>query len=205
MDPHNVNSRGVSSEIGPPLFPHPVTPSAKDATGAARGLLKTLFGLAPPNSHSTIVSRGSFKDLNFTGGEDEAQDAWRDKWEAHRRASLDGDRRARSSDPGGGGDEAGGGASGISRLSRPMAIRSGDVYSVATGRAAGGGAAGGAVGGGGGASSAASSLGTSSDVRGVLSQSPMSLLGRQARFSDPSWSSSSSSMYQCSFPPGPSR
>ena len=55
-----------------------------------RDLLRTLFGLAPPNSHSTMVSNSSFSTLPFVGGEEDAQDFIRDKYEAHRRAaSLD--------------------------------------------------------------------------------------------------------------------
>ena len=42
-----------------------------------------------PNSHSQMVSRGSFASMDFCGGEEDAQDAWRDKWEAHRRSSVD--------------------------------------------------------------------------------------------------------------------
>jgi hypothetical protein len=97
------------------------------------------------------LRRGSFKDLNFVGGEEDAQDAWRDKWEAHRRASVDEGKRGvgGSSSGGGGSGSGGGGVGGV----RPIPIhRAGDVYAVALGRGGGGG---------GGASSlgAASSLG----------------------------------------------
>lgn len=124
-------SRGISSEIGPPLFPNAT--SGKAAAGAAGGLLKTLFGVAPPNSHSAMISRSSFKDLNFVGGEEDAQDAWRDKWEAHRRASLDECKRLGGSKPSGGGASGTSGTGGgVSRLGVPIP-KSGDVYSVATG------------------------------------------------------------------------
>lgn len=124
-------SRSLSSEIGPPLFPS--APNGKAAAGAAGGLLKTLFGVAPPNSHSAMVSRSSFKDLNFVGGEEDAQDAWRDKWEAHRRASLDEGKRLGGSNPGdGGAGGTSGTGGGVSRLGLPIP-KAGDVYSVATG------------------------------------------------------------------------
>ena len=76
----------LSAEIGPPLFP-----DVGKATSTSSGdLLRTLFGLAPPNSHSTMVSNSSFSTLPFVGGEEDAQDFIRDKYEAHRRAaSLD--------------------------------------------------------------------------------------------------------------------
>lgn len=77
---HPEYQSGLSSDIGPPLFP--VLPSRKDAVEAAGGLLRSLFGKATENSHSAMVARGSFQDLNFVGGEEDAQDAWRDKWEA---------------------------------------------------------------------------------------------------------------------------
>ena len=31
----------------------------------------------------------SFGELSFCGGEEEAHDHWHDKWEAHRRSSMD--------------------------------------------------------------------------------------------------------------------
>mmetsp|Transcript_9811 Transcript_9811/g.27359 ORF Transcript_9811/g.27359 Transcript_9811/m.27359 type:complete len:180 (-) Transcript_9811:56-595(-) len=85
---------GLSTEIGPPLFPRVVAGSAPSG-----GLLRGLFGLAPPNSHSQMVSRGSFANMDFCGGEDDAQDAWRDKWEAHRRSSVDETNRSPHTSP----------------------------------------------------------------------------------------------------------
>jgi hypothetical protein len=79
--------KGLSSEIGPALFPDA---SSVRAPIAAPGLLKSLlFGVQPPNSHSTLVSSRSFAKMDFVGGEEDAHDAWRDKYNAHRRASLD--------------------------------------------------------------------------------------------------------------------
>ena len=74
---------GLSTEIGPPLFPSETRSVAGSAPGGGGGggLLRGLFGLAPPNSHSQMVSRGSFASMDFCGGEEDAQDAWRDKWE----------------------------------------------------------------------------------------------------------------------------
>ena len=73
----------LSAEIGPPLFP-----DVGKATSTSSGdLLRTLFGLAPPNSHSTMVSNSSFSTLPFVGGEEDARDFIRDKYEAHRRAA----------------------------------------------------------------------------------------------------------------------
>ena len=86
----------VSAEIGPPLFPG--LGRTRDAGG---GLLRNLFARAPPNSHSTMVANHSFGELPFVGGEDDAQDAWRDKWEAHARRSFDEARRRSSVDDGG--------------------------------------------------------------------------------------------------------
>ena len=60
---HPEYQSGLSSDIGPPLFP--VLPSRKDAVEAAGGLLRSLFGKATENSHSAMVARGSFQDLNF--------------------------------------------------------------------------------------------------------------------------------------------
>ena len=85
---------GLSTEIGPPLFPRVVAGSAPGG-----GLLRGLFGLAPPNSHSQMVSRGSFANMDFCGGEEDAQDAWRDKWEAHRRSSVDETNRSPHTSP----------------------------------------------------------------------------------------------------------
>ena len=80
--------KGLSSEIGPALFPDASSVGASIA--APPGLLKSLlFGVQPPNSHSTLVSSRSFAKMDFVGGEEDAHDAWRDKYNAHRRASLD--------------------------------------------------------------------------------------------------------------------
>lgn len=70
----------LSAEIGPPLFPDREGVVAAAAAGG--GLFKALFGRPPANSHSTIVANTSFNDLPFVGGQDDAEDAWRDKWEA---------------------------------------------------------------------------------------------------------------------------
>jgi hypothetical protein len=59
---------GLSSEIGPSMFPS--APTGKAAAGAnqmAGGLLKTLFGVAPPNSHSTMVARGGAVQVESSG------------------------------------------------------------------------------------------------------------------------------------------
>ena len=48
-----------------------------------------------------MVANHSFGELPFVGGEDDAQDAWRDKWEAHARRSFDEARRRSSVDDGG--------------------------------------------------------------------------------------------------------
>ena len=99
---------GLSTEIGPPLFPSE-TRSVVDSApggGGGGGLLRGLFGLAPPNSHSQMVSRGSFASMDFCGGEEDAQDAWRDKWEAHRRSSVDETRSPRTSPLAGAGASA---------------------------------------------------------------------------------------------------
>ena len=145
-------SRGLSSiscEIGPPIFT--AAPNGKAAAGAAGGLLKTLFGVSPPNSHSTMITRGSFKDLNFVGGEEDAQDAWRDKWEAHKRASLDLEGKlvggsnhgsGRGGGVGLGGDTGGGAGGDVSRVGVPVPTKAGDVYSVALGRGGAGAGAG---------------------------------------------------------------
>ena len=70
----------LSAEIGPPLFPDREGVAAAAAAGG--GLFKVLFGRPPATSHSTVVANTSFSDLSFVGGEEEAHDAWRDKWEA---------------------------------------------------------------------------------------------------------------------------
>ena len=118
----------LSAEIGPPLFPD-VGKVAK----SGGGLLRTLFGLAPPNSHSTMVSNSSFSTLPFVGGEEDAQDFIRDKYEAHRRAaSLDEPRAPRdASTPGT-----------VPPTSTPRTIphphrASGQVFAVASGAASG--------------------------------------------------------------------
>ena len=118
---------GLSTEIGPPLFPSETRSVAGSAPGGGGGggLLRGLFGLAPPNSHSQMVSRGSFASMDFCGGEEDAQDAWRDKWEAHRRSSVDETRSPRTS------PLAGAGAS--APWSIPARPRSGDVWAVSAG------------------------------------------------------------------------
>ena len=70
----------LSAEIGPPLFPDREGVAAAAAAGG--GLFKVLFGRPPATSHSTVVANTSFSDVSFVGGEEEAHDAWRDKWEA---------------------------------------------------------------------------------------------------------------------------
>ena len=70
----------LSSEIGPPLFPDREGVVAAAAVGG--GLFKAMFGRPPANSHSTVVANSSFADLPFIGGQDDAEDALRDKWEA---------------------------------------------------------------------------------------------------------------------------
>ena len=120
---------GLSTEIGPPLFPsetRSVAGSAPGGGGGGGGLLRGLFGLAPPNSHSQMVSRGSFASMDFCGGEEDAQDAWRDKWEAHRRSSVDETRSPRTSPLAGAGTSA--------PWSIPARPQSGDVWAVSAGR-----------------------------------------------------------------------
>ena len=70
----------LSAEIGPPLFPDREGVAAAAAAGG--GLFKALFGRPPATSHSTFVANTSVSDLSFVGGEEEAHDVWRDKWEA---------------------------------------------------------------------------------------------------------------------------
>lgn len=118
----------LSAEIGPPLFP-----DVGKAAKSGGGLLRTLFGLAPPNSHSTMVSNSSFSTLPFVGGEEDAQDFIRDKYEAHRRAaSLDEPRAPRDASAPGPAPPA----------STPRTIphphrASGQVFAVASGAASG--------------------------------------------------------------------
>jgi len=79
------------------------------------------------------------------GGEEDAQDAWRDKWQAHRRTSMDGGARADGGRGNGGrgrGEGLVSGAAGMSSLARPIPGTKADVYTVAPGRAGGGGSPG---------------------------------------------------------------
>ena len=183
---------GLSTEIGPPLFPsetRSVAGSAPTGGGGGGGLLRGLFGLAPPNSHSQMVSRGSFASMDFCGGEEDAQDAWRDKWEAHRRSSVDETRSPRTS------PLAGAGAGASAPWSIPARPRSGDVWAVSAGR---GGAGGKSFG----------SLGSRDDPMSVSSSgastpSRLSLGSDRPGVSHPPADVLRSKFFGGSYPPGP--
>ena len=72
-----------------------------------------------------MVNSDSFGHLPLAGGEEEANDFLRDKWEAHRRSSVDETRSSRTS------PLAGAGAS--APWSIPARPRSGDVWAVSAG------------------------------------------------------------------------
>ena len=83
MDP-NVDGAAARSPPGPPAR------SPAEPRHGSSSLLRSLFSLhAPPNEVTKMHDRDSFSQLPFVGGEEEAQDHWHDKWEAHRRTSLD--------------------------------------------------------------------------------------------------------------------
>lgn len=59
-------------------------------------LLRSLFGMSPPNEVTRMHHSDSFGNMSFIGGEEEAHDAWHDKWEAHRRISVDNQEKERA-------------------------------------------------------------------------------------------------------------
>ena len=191
---------GLSTEIGPPLFPsetRSVAGSAPTGGGGGGGLLRGLFGLAPPNSHSQMVSRGSFASMDFCGGEEDAQDAWRDKWEAHRRSSVDETRSPRTS------PLAGAGAGASAPWSIPARPRSGDVWAVSAGRGGAGGKSFGSLGSRDDPMSVSSS-GASTPSRLSLGSDPrVHGLGGAAGSSHPPVDVLRSKFFGGSYPPGP--
>ena len=87
------------AQSAPREIPRPTArPSRSPSSSSSRdGLLKSLFTLSPPNDATRVRNAASFGQMPFTGGEEEAHDSWHDKWEAHRRTSLDEQHRAAES------------------------------------------------------------------------------------------------------------
>jgi hypothetical protein len=63
-----------------------VAPAAPAAPRTSTSIVRSLFSLhTPPNEVTKMHNAESFSQLPFIGGEEEGQDHWHDKWEAHRR------------------------------------------------------------------------------------------------------------------------
>ena len=67
------------------------TPASLTEPNQSQSLVRSLFSLQ--SKHNTewvrLHNSRSFGELPFCGGEEEAHDHWHDKWEAHRRSSMD--------------------------------------------------------------------------------------------------------------------
>jgi hypothetical protein len=94
--------------------------------GKKDSLWRTVLGIDPPNAHTKMVNSDSFGHLPLAGGEEEANDFLRDKWEAHRRTSFDAANREKE-------------VRSVVTAAGLSGVKSGGIYSVASGGKSGSG------------------------------------------------------------------
>ena len=116
-------SENAKSE--PQKIPRPSPPARAPPTNGS--LLRSLFSLSPPDESSRMKTSDSFGRMPFVGGEEEAHDHWHDKWEAHRRTSLEESTRERDAIA-----VVGAAGGGVPQVKRAGLAAPGDVYKVAS-------------------------------------------------------------------------
>ena len=119
------SERGSENAKSEPLkIPRPSPPARAPPTNGS--LLRSLFSLSPPDESSRMKTSDSFGRMPFVGGEEEAHDHWHDKWEAHRRTSLEESTRERDAIA-----VVGAAGGGVPQVKRASLAAPGDVYKLA--------------------------------------------------------------------------